>query len=73
MFSLNEHRVPTNETCIQAIIIPDYPAAIIDHQNASTGNEIYSVAPRENKHPVSFVMDKHCEELAFPVLFPKGR
>jgi len=29
---LNEHRAPTKETCIQAIII--------DHQNASTGNEI---------------------------------
>ena len=36
-------------------------------------NEIYSVAPGENKHPVSFMMDKQCEELAFPVLFPKGR
>lgn len=72
MFSLNEHRVPTNETCIQAIM-PDYPVTIIDHQNASTGSEIHSVAPGENKHPVSFVMDKHCEELAFPVLFPKGR
>ena len=52
-----------------------YPVTIIiiDHQNASTGNEICIVAPGENKHPVSFVMDKHCEELAFPVLFPKGR
>ena len=50
-----------------------YPVTIIDHQNASTGNEICSVAPGENKHPVSFVMDKHCEELAFPVLLPKGR
>lgn len=27
----------------------------------------------ENKHPVSFMTDKQCEELAFPVLFPKGR
>ena len=68
---LNEHRAPTNKTCIQAII-PDYPVTS-DHQNASTGNEIYSVAPGENKHPVSFMMDKQCEELAFPVLFPKGR
>ena len=50
-----------------------YPVTITDHQNASTGNEICSVAPGENKHPVLFVMDKHCEELAFPVLFPKGR
>ena len=68
---LNEHRAPTNETCIQAII-PDYPVTS-DHQNASTGNEIYSVAPGENKHPVLFMMDKQYEELAFPVLFPKGR
>ena len=35
----------------------------------------YTVLHQEKiiKHPVSFVMDKHCEELAFPVLFPKGR
>ena len=56
---------------IQAII-PDYPVTI-DHQNAYTGNEIYSVAPGENKHPISFMMDKQCEELAISVLFPKGR
>ena len=36
-------------------------------------NEIYSVAPGENKHPVSFMKDKQCEELTFPILFPKGR
>ena len=37
-------------------------------------NEIYGVAPGENKHPaVSFMMDKQFEELTFPVLFPKGR
>ena len=35
-------------------------------------NEIYSVVPGENKHPVSFLMDKQCEELTFPVLFPKA-
>ena len=29
MFSLNEHRVPSNETCIQAIIIPDYPVTLL--------------------------------------------
>ena len=68
---LNKHRPPTNETCIQAII-PDYPVTI-DEQNVSTGQEIYSIAPGENKHPVSFMKDKECEKLAFPVLFPKGR
>ena len=68
---LNKHRAPNNETCIQAII-PDYPVTI-DQQNVSTGQEIYSIAPGENKHPVSFMKDKKCEELAFPVLFPKGR
>jgi len=39
----------------------------------STGNEVYSIAPEENKHPVSFMLDKQCEELAFPVMFPKCR
>ena len=31
--------------------MPDYPITI-DQQNASTGNELYSVAPGENKHPI---------------------
>ena len=71
---LNEHRAPTNETCLQSVI-PDYPI-IMDHQNensVSVGNEIYNVAPGEKKHPVSLMTDKQCEELSFPVLFPKGR
>lgn len=31
------------------------------------------MASGENKHPVSVMTEKLCEELAFPVLFPKGR
>ena len=42
-------------------IIPDYPVTT-DQQNLST-----------IQYPVSFMKDKKCEELAFPVLFPKGR
>ena len=70
---LNEHRAATCETCLQSII-PDYPI-ISDEEGRerSAGNEIFSVAPGENKHPVSMMTDRHCEELAFPVLFPKGR
>jgi len=74
---LNEHRAPTNETCLQSVI-PDYPVIIESSNqnhvnNTSLGSEFYSVAPGENKHPVSFIVDKQCEELAFPALFPKGR
>ena len=70
---LNEHRATTCETCLQSII-PDYPI-ISDEEGKqrSAGNEIFSVAPGENKHPVSMMTDRHCEELAFPVHFPKGR
>ena len=32
-----------------------------------------NIAPGENRHPVSIMTDKKCEELAFPVLFPKGQ
>ena len=39
----------------------------------SLGNEVYSIAPGENKHPVSFMTDDKSEKLAFPNLFPKGR
>ena len=34
---------------------------------------MYSIAPGEDKQPLSFFSDKQSEELAFPVLFPKGR
>ena len=34
---------------------------------------MYDIAPGESKHPVSFMTDKQCKELAFPSLFPKGR
>ena len=37
------------------------------------GNEVSNIAPGENRHPVSIMTDKKCEELAFPVLFPKGQ
>ncbi|KAL9989441.1 hypothetical protein ACROYT_G003990 [Oculina patagonica] len=70
---INEHRAATCETCLQSII-PDYPI-ISDEQGRTTsaGNEIFDIAPGENKHPVSIMTDRYCEELAFPVLFPKGR
>ena len=41
--------------------------------SSSLGNELYDIAPGENKHPVSIMADTKCEELAFPTLFPKGR
>lgn len=69
---LNEHRAPINETCLQSVI-PDYPVTLELNQNISSGNEVYSIAPGENKHPVSLMTDEHCEELAFPVLFPEGK
>lgn len=53
-------------------IIPDYPVTVQENDEVSSGNEVYNIAPGENKHPVLFMMDKNCEELAFPVLFPKG-
>ena len=34
---------------------------------------MYNIAPGENRHPVSFMRDTKYEELAFPVLFPKGQ
>lgn len=70
---LNEFRTPTTEKCLQSVL-PDYPITKDQNTNAhSSGNEVFNIAPGENKHPVSFMTDKQCEELAFPVLFPKGR
>ncbi|KXJ13769.1 ATP-dependent DNA helicase PIF1 [Exaiptasia diaphana] len=71
---LNEHRIPTNETCLQSVI-PDYQVTVGENHpmRVALGNEIHEIAPGENKHPVSFMTDKLCEEMAFPVLFPKGK
>ena len=69
---LNEHRGATCETCLQPVI-PDYPVTCDEQEMKSCGNEIYDIAPGENKHPVFIMTDKHCEELAFPTLFPRGR
>ncbi|CAB4030823.1 Hypothetical predicted protein [Paramuricea clavata] len=69
---LNEYRQTTNETCLQSLL-PDYPVTVETSERGSLGNEIYNIAPGENRHPVSIMTDKKCEELAFPKLFPKGR
>ena len=70
---LNEYRAPTSETCLQSVI-PDYPVTVEQIDNVSSqGEEVYVIAPGESKHPVSFMADKQCEELAFPILFPKGK
>ena len=69
---LNQFRTPTNETCLQSVI-PDYPASVEENDQVSLGNEIYNIAPGENRHAVSFMTDKQCEELALPVLLPRGK
>ena len=65
--------MPISETCLRCRI-QDYPAVQEGNESSlSVGNEIYDIAPGESKHPVSFMTDKQCKELAFPSLFPKGR
>jgi hypothetical protein len=66
---LNEYRQATSETCLQSML-PDYPVTVQSSERTSLGNEIYDIAPGENRHPVSVMTDQKCEELAFPVLFP---
>ena len=81
----NQYRVSVNETCLESYV-PDYPVEVSSSVVTSSetndnnllltqlaGNEVYSIAPGEGKHPVHFMQDKYCEELAFPVLFPIGR
>ena len=68
---LNEYRQATSETCLQSVL-PDYPVTVQSSERRSLGNEIYNIAPGENRHPVSLMTDQKCEELAFPVLFPQG-
>ena len=81
----NQFRNSVNETCLQSHH-PNYPTSIDLHvpseqQNldnaenpvSSAGNEVYSMAPGEGKHPIHFMRDKYCEELSFPTLFPTGQ
>ena len=51
---LNTHRQATNETCLQSVL-PDYPVRL--QQSGSLGNEIYDIAPGENRHPASIMTD----------------
>ena len=68
------------------LFVPDYPVTITLNENngnepadelnnlsASARYEELSIAPGERKYSIHFMQDKHCKELAFPLLFPKGR
>ena len=71
---MNEFRAPTTETWLQCVL-PVYPVTLNIQQyshKTSGRKEIFYIEPGENKHPVSFMTNKHYEELAFPVLFPNG-
>ena len=81
----NQYRVSVNETCLESYLL-DYSVEVssssVSNSETNDGNslltqlarnEVYSIAPGEGKHPVHFIQDKYCEELAFSVLFPMGR
>ena len=72
-------RASVNETCLQSCV-PDYPVNLVqsarnsggnDFNNLSTaaGNEIFSVPPREGKHPVHFMQDNTVKSLLFLCYF----
>ena len=61
--------MPINQTCLQSII-PNYPVMVDNNNEQSSGNEIYSIAPGENKHLfsaksclMSFVLPSHAFKL----------
>ena len=77
----NEYRNSVKETYLQSHL-SNHPTFIdlsgVQHEDqmgtsVSSGNEIYSIAPGEGKHPIHFMKEKYCEELAFPTLFPTGQ
>ena len=68
--------VSVSETCLESFV-PDYSVTYTPTENngnepgdelnnlpASAGNEVFSIAPGEGKHPIHFMQAKHCEELA---------
>ena len=58
---LNKDKVNCNESAL----ISEIPNIV--------GDENIIVAPGQGKKPLSIFHDEHCEELAFPYLFPKGK
>ena len=66
-YSLDIDRVTENSCTENTVTDLDWP------QSSSAGNEIFSIAPGEGKHPVHFMTDRLCEEMAFPTLFPTGK
>ena len=55
---LNTFRQSASESCF---LPPDF------------NNEFFDIAPGEGKTPHNILLDKHCEELAFPQLFSNGQ
>ena len=58
---LDELRIGSNES----VLTPKIPYQI--------DQESITIAPGEGKKPMSILTDKHCEELAYPYLFPTGK
>ena len=65
---LNKYKSMTSETCLQSKV-PQYP---FDSNDAPL-NTVTSIAPGQNKHPVSLMKDQFSEERFFPALFPTGQ
>ena len=65
---LNKYKSMTSETCLQSKV-PQYP---FDSNDAPL-NTVTSIAPGQNKHPVSLMKDQFSEEHCFPTLFPTGQ
>lgn len=65
---LNKYKSMTSETCLQSKV-PQYPLESDDPQL----NTITSIAPGQNRHPVSLMTEQFSEELCFPTLFPYGK
>ena len=59
---LDELRITSCET----VFVPDLSYEIID-------NTRMTIAPGEDKAPLSLICDEDCEMLAHPYLFPKGK
>ena len=63
----NKYRASVNETCLESFV-PDYPVTVtlsenngnepadeVNNLSASAGNEVFSIAPGEGKHPIHFM------------------
>ena len=67
------NNIEENENPLDKMRIGSSETVLVSNIPHVLDEETVTIAPGEGKKPLSILMDKQCEELAFPHLFPQGK